>query len=273
MNASLTKTGERTIPGNFSSNEEYLTYLRHFFVYEFTTKYLNKEDALLEIGCGEGYGLNYLSSSLRRCVGLDVDEQAVNHAKDKYHSSRATFRLYDGKQLPFQKESFNVVVSFQVIEHVFDDRLYLAEAFRVLKKGGVFILTTPNKTYRLNANEKPWNEFHVKEYYPSELIKLLREEFSEVSLEGIFGKNEVQAIEIERVKQCRRVAALDPFNVRRLVPDRIKPLLKKISKSIFPSQMLSSYDQSYKKRYSTNDFYTSARSISKSLDLVGICKK
>lgn len=193
----ISKTGERVIPEDFESKEEYLIYLLHLFAYEFAKKEIPENKFVLEVGCGEGYGTSLLSQNSAKIIAMDVDKNTITHASEKYGAENCVFKLYDGIRIPYEDNTFDAVVSFQVIEHIQDDVNYVSEIYRVLRRDGLFIVTTPNRTYRLKPGQKPLNEFHVREYYRQELENILRKKFSDVSVWGIRGNEEVQRIEKE----------------------------------------------------------------------------
>lgn len=146
---------ERTIPENFTSKEEYLLYLRQLFVYKSIKRLLSNKNFALEIGCGEGYGANILSKYFKRVIALDVDKAVIANAAKKYFLKNCIFQVYDGKKIPYENKVFDVVISFQVIEHLVDSVSFVLETYRVLKKNGIFLITTPNRNYRLKPNQKP----------------------------------------------------------------------------------------------------------------------
>ena len=84
------------------------------------------------------------SKKAKKIVGLDIDKNIIKHSQGKYGSNRCEFKLYNGLKIPFGKETFDAVVSFQTIEHVQDDKNYVIEVYRVLKKRGVFIFLSTN---------------------------------------------------------------------------------------------------------------------------------
>jgi len=267
----LTKTAERVAPERFSTREEYLVYLRHAFAYEYAKSRVKPTDEVIEIGSGEGYGTNLLSQAAARVVGLDIDKGTVEHAVEKYGSDHVRFSLYDGSTIPFPDSSFEVAVSFQVIEHIRDDAGHVAEVCRILKPGGMLILTTPNRNYRLRPGQKPWNRFHIREYAPRELDAVLRQSFPEVSVWGICGSGEVQAIERARVAWALRGGPLSA--VRRALPEPIKVLI---------GAALGFYNRTVKGRsaaatftdaYSLDDFHVTHDRVDGSLDLLAVCRK
>lgn len=261
-------TGERIIPDNFKQKEDYLLYLRHLFAYKYASERLSTDDIVLEVGAGEGYGASLLSKYVKEIIALDNNASTIFHAKRKYSSDNLNFIWYDGKKVPFKDCTFDAVISFQVIEHVEDDARFLSEIHRVLKNGGILILTTPNRTYRLRPGQKPWNPFHVREYHPHELENLLKATFREINVQGIRGNDEIQRIEIKRVKP-NLIISFDILNLRRLLPDFIK---KGLAKIISKKKAGKLGNADFRLKYSTEDFYI-ADDATQSLDLLGTCKK
>lgn len=127
------RTDERIIPENFRSKEEYLLYLRHLYAYEFAKNNVSQNSFVLEIGCGEGYGTSLLSQNIFKIIGLDVDEGTIAKASRKYESEKCVFRVYDGVSIPYGNDTFDIIISFQVIEHIQDVTKYISEIYRVLK--------------------------------------------------------------------------------------------------------------------------------------------
>src|SRR5918996_3672303 len=116
-------TSARFDPTVVATVEDHVMGLFHRFAYEVAAEMVEAGDTVLDIGFGEGYGAEILRAVGARYVGIEIDPAAVAHARKRY---RADFRLYDGASLP--KGPFDLVVSFQVIEHVADVDSWLAEA-------------------------------------------------------------------------------------------------------------------------------------------------
>lgn len=123
---------------------------------------------VLDIACGTGYGLSFLKTRARCVAGVDVDLGAATEAR-KECDGKCSVLLADGTRLPFAEESFDVVTSFETLEHLHQRSLFLSELRRVLKPGGLLVLSTPNANYTQPVNGKPANPFHVFEYKPQEL--------------------------------------------------------------------------------------------------------
>jgi len=273
MKELISKVGGRVIPESCDSKEEYLMYLRHLFAYQFAKDMIPQNGFVLEVGCGEGYGTNLLSQHAGKIIGLDVDENTIAHASKKYHSENCIFEVYDGVRIPYNDNTFDAVISFQVIEHLQNDISYISEICRVLKVNGFLILTTPNRTCRLKSGQKPWNRFHVREYAPHELDHVLKSKFSDVKVWGIRGNEEVQEIEMERVRQVLKIVSFDYFNLRKLIPEPLKPVVIKVLRKIVRRNQKSNNDGDFLNRYSLKDFFVVKNNVRDSLDLLGICRK
>jgi SAM-dependent methyltransferase len=262
----MEKTAERISPEMVDSKEEYILYLKHLFAYFFVKKEIPKDSFVLEVGCGEGYGTSLLAKSGFSIVGLDIDEETIKNVSQKYQTQNCRFVWYDGKKIPFDDETFDVVISFQVIEHIQDDFSFVKEINRVLKKGGKLFLTTPNRLYRLKPNEKPRNPFHIREYAPLDLRELLKKVFNEAKVLGIRGNKEVQEIEINRNKKPT-ILKIDPLNLRRFLPSSFRRAILRLLNN------RGKENKDYINKYSINDFYIIEDHLEESLDLFGICRK
>ena len=118
---------------------------------------------VLDVASGEGYG----SFLLRRwgaesVEGIDVDEQTVETATRLFGGDGVHYQCHTAEQLPFEDHTFDVVCSFETIEHLDHPELFLQEIRRVLKPGGNIILSCPNDPYYYKPGE-PGNPFHKKQ--------------------------------------------------------------------------------------------------------------
>lgn len=138
---------------------------------------------VLDCACGEGYGSRLLAASARRVDGVDIDPAAVEHAQRRYGSDRLDFHAASALALPFDDARFDAVVSFETLEHLAEHDELLTEFRRVLKPGGVLLLSSPDrKTYSDDTGFD--NEFHVRELYRNELDDLLGRHFPHYRLYG-----------------------------------------------------------------------------------------
>jgi SAM-dependent methyltransferase len=163
----LPLTGERTVPG---LAEENYWFRRHEVVYERLAGRCADRD-VLEAGCGEGYGADLIADVARRVIGLDYDESAVAHVRARY--PRVEMLHGNLAELPLPDAAVDVVVNFQVIEHLWDQGQFVAECFRVLRPGGALLISTPNRITFSPGRDTPINPFHTRELNAAELTELV----------------------------------------------------------------------------------------------------
>jgi SAM-dependent methyltransferase len=179
--AVLTLTGERTIP---DLDIENYWFRRHQVVYQRLAPLCAGRD-VLEAGCGEGYGADLIAGVARRVVAVDYDEAAVAHVRSRYPSvevMRANLA-----ELPLPAASVDVVVNFQVIEHLWDQARFVEECARVLRPSGLLMVSTPNRITFSPGRDTPINPFHTRELNADELTELLVEAgFRDVAISGLF---------------------------------------------------------------------------------------
>lgn len=183
-------TAERVVP----TTPEHRGYFQeHMTRYMFAAQFVRGR-VVLDAGCGTGYGAAYLASrGAARVYGIDMAADAIEYSRVHYQRDNVIFSVMDCTTLDFPDETFDVVVSLEVIEHLGDAERYLSEMRRVLKADGVFILSTPNKAVHSPNTNKPLNPFHFKEYTIAELEETLLAYFAVVVL---FGQRNVGAINI-----------------------------------------------------------------------------
>jgi SAM-dependent methyltransferase len=166
---------------------------------------------LLEVGCGEGRGISWLVPYVKSYSAIDKIESAVEELRRKYPAARLT--AANLPPLPYDDDSFDSVVSFQVIEHIPNDRFFLGEIRRVLRPGGVGLITTPNRPQSLSRN--PW---HIREYTAGELTTLAASVFPKVEMKGIAGNEKVMEYHKENRKSVQRIMRWDIFNLQYRLP-------------------------------------------------------
>jgi SAM-dependent methyltransferase len=251
-------SGERIYPEKCQTAEDYVLYLKHMFAYECAKGVIQPNAKVLEVGCGAGYGTAMLADRKDlQITGLDVDASVVESANNLYQSDNCHYMAFDGSRLPFQDEEFDAVISFQVIEHVVDDESFLKEMSRVLKPGGHAIVVTPNRSYRLRKDQKPWNPFHVREYDAEAFSKLIKSKFPGCRVFGISATPAVRSIEARRV-----------YHNKLKAPARwLASVAYRSTRSLGPGM------QAVKAKYSTKDFHTSPENDQDSLDLMGVWNK
>jgi len=166
---------------------------------------------LLEVGCGEGRGIQHLISHARSYWAIDKIDSAIDSLRIRFPS--AHFVAGNLPPLPYPDASFDSVISFQVIEHIQNDKFFLREIYRVLRSGGVALITTPNRLMSLSRN--PW---HIREYTAAELTALARTVFPNVAMNGITGNAKVMSYHEENRKSVNRLMRWDILNLQHRLP-------------------------------------------------------
>ncbi|HPX35179.1 MAG TPA: methyltransferase domain-containing protein [Mycobacterium sp.] len=163
----LPLTGERTVPG---LAEENYWFRRHEVAYRHCAPLCAGQE-VLEAGCGEGYGADLLAGSATRVVAVDYDAATVAHVRTRYPSIEVI--AANLAALPLADASVDVVVNFQVIEHLWDQPQFITECLRVLRPGGLLLISTPNRITFTPGSDVPVNPFHTRELNAAELTELL----------------------------------------------------------------------------------------------------
>lgn len=207
MSEALTFTGERLHGENALFGVDLV---RHRAAYAFAIRQAQTLGAerVLEVGSGTGYGTAELAEAGLSVVAVD----RVSPDRDARHP-RVGFVRADADALPLARDAFDLVVSFQVIEHLADPTAYLAAMARAQRPDGATLVSTPNL-----AQSDGENPFHVREYTADGLAELLRPHFDQVEVLGVSATPAPMAYYDERLARIRRIVRLDPLGLRRRLP-------------------------------------------------------
>lgn len=167
---------------------------------------------LLEVGCGEGRGVELLSPLCEQYLALDKITEVIEKLS-KSHKNVAFRQAIVPPFTGIEDNTFDVVVSFQVIEHIQEDEFFLNEIFRVLKPGGMAIISTPNIKKTLTRN--PW---HIREYTAHQLTKLSESIFSKVESKGIGGNKKVMEYYEMNKASVKKITRFDVLNLQYRLP-------------------------------------------------------
>ena len=231
--------------------------------YQFARKFVEGK-RVLDIACGTGFGEQILvDGGAASIVALDFSHEALQTTRNLNTSNTHVARA-DGTCLPFADGTFDVVTSFETVEHINNYQCFVGDLRRVLKDEGVMIMSTPNAYYTRPVNGKPSNPFHVYEFTPEEFGALLRNSFSSVELYG------------QRVRLDRRICPYwelpdmlptDPLSRLRILlwkiqvrlPRLLRESLSKLisGRSFFPNE---------------NDFIFSASELNEGYVQVAVCR-
>ena len=172
-------TGERYLPWLEEASIGY----EHLHRYAYATQFVQNK-RVLDLACGEGYGSYLLAKTAKSVVGIDIDNNTIKHARNKYIKQNLEFKVGSITEVPIDGESlFDVAVCFEALEHIEDHQKLLSEVKRLLTPDGVFIVSTPNKT--VYSDEPQFNNpFHVHELYFDEFRELFEKYFKNVKFLG-----------------------------------------------------------------------------------------
>lgn len=220
---------------------------------------------VLEVGCGEGRGIDLVLPAAATYTAIDKIGPVVKSLKKKYPSGK----FFTGNippLAPFADKSFDVVLCFQVIEHIDDDHSLLKEIHRVLKPGGVLLMTTPNRILSLSRN--PW---HVREYTASELSVLAHRFFPQVQMKGITGNARVMEYYERNKKSVQRLMKWDILDLQNRLPASLLRIPYEFMNRLNRNRLQSGSD-ALVAGISHNDYEVSDRP-EESLDLFAICTR
>lgn len=173
---------ETEMPGTIVTQDQ-LQIISHR--YYFTSKFVSGK-RVLEVGCGPGLGLGYLSRNANQVVGGDITRDSLRVAQEHYRG-RVGLTLMDAHKLPFRNACFDVVVCLAAIIYL-DLPVFIDECHRVLKKDGTLILNSPNRDQPGFYGSRLSNRY----YSAPDLFKLLKQHNFDVELFGAFPvKNQI----------------------------------------------------------------------------------
>lgn len=148
----------------------------HVHRYKIALKHIQEQDKVLDIACGTGFGTELIFQKTKGVIGGDLDNETIE--SNKKHYSGISFETMNVTKTTYSDDYFDVIVSFETIEHTTQYREMLKELKRITKKGGIVIISTPN--FYLNSPKGIIiNPFHTQEFTPKEFKELIGEYFSE----------------------------------------------------------------------------------------------
>ena len=231
-------TGERLETSVCNANA-----VKHLHRYAIASIYA-KGKKVLDIASGEGYGSNLLSNYASFVYGVDIDNYTIKKAKLKYRKKNIQFSVGSTSAIPLDDNSIDLVVSFETLEHHVEHDQMLREIKRVLRPKGICIISTPDKHF-YSDKRSYINEFHKKELYKHEFIKLVDHYFSnyQVMTQSYLNGNSYILDEVDRDKTDLYTGNYNHFSgaysppefLIAIISDRI---LEKQNNSIFDGALI-----------------------------------
>lgn len=226
----ILQTAERVSQKDHSDN---YVFQRSLLAYLEAAKIISGK--VLEIGTGSGYGVSIIAPYTDEFVTLDK-YQAELPAEEESSSGKVKFVQMNVPPLKgIDSGTFDYVITFQVIEHIKRDDIFVREIHRVLKPGGKLIVTTPNKKMSLTRN--PW---HVREYTVHELEALLLTCFTSVQKSGVFGNDSIMEYYRKNKAAVERITRFDIFDLQHRLPRRLLQLPYDILNRLNRKKLLNS---------------------------------
>jgi SAM-dependent methyltransferase len=230
--------------------------------YEVAVPYIQGD--VLELGCGEGRGIDLISPKASSYLGLDKIEVIINRLKNKY--PKLDFESGSFPPVQIKDNSFDTIVTFQVIEHIKHDRLFLEEIYRLLKPGGTALISTPNIKMTLSRN--PW---HEREYTNEELTTLASSIFDNVEMKGIAGNDRIMEYHERNRESVNKIMRFDILNLEHKLPASILRVPYDLINRMNRNKLLKKSDDLVRS-ITTDDFSLQDRAES-NLDLYLIVKR
>lgn len=258
-------TGERVLPDDPKLRR---TYLQSLVAYKFAQKYC-KGKRVLDLCCGEGYGSSLLSRGSKEVISLDYNFEAIRSAKNKYKSFK-NLKFINAdfmKTLP-KIDNFDVIVSYQAIEHFEDLNRYLKQVRSLLKKNGLFLVSTPNKSKTFYG----FNPYHYYDFTSSDFKNLLKSNFKKVSLYGVFGDKLASRAKNKNESLTKIFLSYFPKSILKVIPVSVLRLMYTIGSGLV-KQITYLKEREAINKLTERSFYISKKDVKKSLDLLAVVKK
>ena len=220
---------------------------------------------VVEIGCGDGRGIEMLAPKSKRYIALDKNTDEIK----KRAAAHPNLEIIEATIPPIREIADNtadVLISFQVIEHILNDALFLEEIFRILKPGGKAYLTTPNIKMTLSRN--PW---HIREYTAEELGLLSGAIFDKVEMLGIAGNERVMEYYEQNKRSVERITRFDVLNLQHRLPSSLLKVPYELLNRLNRNRLQSQDDQLVKGL--SHEDYLVSNQPEESLDLLLIASK
>lgn len=246
--------------------ENNVTIQRCFFAYEYARPFIEGKD-IADVGCGNGYGSEYMAGYAKSVIGLDYSEATVaDNSQRLKHLTNLSFKSCKVPPLALDDCSVDVVTAFQFIEHIHPRREFMQDVLRVLKPGGVFICTTPNSKKSIARNP-----FHVFEYTFNEMQQEAGNVFQQIELQGLDGNDKVNTYYAKNQAWAKKILRLDPLGIHKLIPSSwIVGIYNRLTSNM---RKKLAEDQPEALTFTTADFHLKRSELDTCWDIFLVAKK
>jgi 2-polyprenyl-3-methyl-5-hydroxy-6-metoxy-1,4-benzoquinol methylase len=256
----FTERAVPTVTANFLMEEARARYL-------FASKYVTAADNVCDMACGTGYGSEILGKKGKLVIGIDISDEALEFAIQKFARAHISFVKMDALKTLFKDKTFSVITAFEMIEHLSKPKNFLAEMSRILAPRGVCILSTPNRLIQ-SPDGNPMSPYHTKEYSPEEFERLLKTAFTKVELFGQRKSERAEhAVNQFMVSQKFRqfFVDIDVLGIRKLFSRSRKERIWKTVGALF--------GRNTQENVSTQDYAIKNKSLQKAEYIIAVCRK
>ncbi len=234
--------------------------------YKFSLQFV-KNKLVVDIGCGARRGPYILSGIASKVVATDISQETIIYSAKEWPRNNLSYITTDAKFLPFKNDSFDCVISLEVIEHINDYESFLSEVKRVMQAEGVFVVSTPNRPV-ISPGAILSNPDHIREFDLEEFRNILNGHFSNFTLYG--------------QKPSHKVTEAENFlnyiyqNLNR-IPDLFRQLLPKVLKRKILKTFISFFAKIKAlpdpNQIIEEDFIFEDESIEKARYFLAVCRK
>lgn len=240
-----------------------VTYQRCLYAYDFAIPYITGKK-VVDIGCGFGYGTSLMAAYADHITGVDYDAATIEANKIRYqHIHNISFVQSSVPPVAFADSSIDVVTAFQFIEHIEKRREFIKDVLRVLRPGGIFLLTTPNARKSLARNP-----FHVHEYTFDEMMSELRSLGAKFELKGLQGEEKVNKYYQENSKWVSSILKFDVFDLHKKLPAQLLTVPYNWITSIMRKNLMEKVDNTLD--ITTKDFFLQENDLDQTWDIYAI---
>lgn len=243
-----------------------VTYQRCQFAYEYAKPFITGK-TVLDVGCGLAYGTVFMAEFASQITGIDYDHNTIESNTLKYSSiGNLDFKQSVLPPLPFADQKYDVITAFQFIEHIEPRKEFIKECLRVLKLGGILLVTTPNVKKSLARNP-----FHVHEYSFDEMKKEVSSFTGNFELKGLNGNETVNKYYEENGKFVRMILRFDVLKMHRWLPSAWLSRPYNWITSLMRNKLKEKVDQTT--HITTSDFFLQNQRLDECWDIYLIARR